>query len=99
MLSNEVIFKEAKKSVMDAVKRHFRPEFLNRIDEMIVFHALTSNDLKQIVTILMDTVVKRLGDMGLSLEISPAAMDMLVKEGSDFCNGCTSIEKSYSTVD
>ena len=44
---------------MDAVKRHFRPEFLNRIDEMIVFHALTSNDLKQIVTILMDTVVKR----------------------------------------
>ena len=79
-----VNFKEAKKSVMDSVKRHFRPEFLNRIDEMIVFHALTSNDLKQIVTILMDTVVKRLGDMGLSLEISPAAMDLLVKEGSDF---------------
>ena len=76
-----VNFKEAKKSVMDSVKRHFRPEFLNRIDEMIVFHALTSNDLKQIVTILMDTVVKRLGDMGLSLEISPAAMDLLVKEG------------------
>ena len=72
-----VNFKEAKKSVMDSVKRHFRPEFLNRIDEMIVFHALTSNDLKQIVTILMDTVVKRLGDMGLSLEISPAAMDCL----------------------
>ena len=71
-----VNFKEAKKSVMDSVKRHFRPEFLNRIDEMIVFHALTSNDLKQIVTILMDTVVKRLGDMGLSLEISPAAMDL-----------------------
>ena len=63
--TNEVNFKEAKKSVMDSVKRHFRPEFLNRIDEMIVFHALTSNDLKQIVTILMDTVVKRLGDMGL----------------------------------
>ena len=75
-----VNFKEAKKSVMDSVKRHFRPEFLNRIDEMIVFHALTSNDLKQIVTILMDTVVKCLGDMGLSLEISPAAMDLLVKE-------------------
>ena len=50
-VSNEINFKKAKKSVMDAVKRHFRPEFLNRIDEMIVFHALTSNDLKQIVTI------------------------------------------------
>ena len=96
--SNEVNFKEAKKSVMDAVKRHFRPEFLNRIDEMIVFHALTSNDLKQIVTILMDTVVKRLGNMGLSLEISPAAMDLLVKEGSDFSMGARPLKRSIQRL-
>ncbi len=96
--SNEVNFKKAKKSVMDAVKRHFRPEFLNRIDEMIVFHALTSNDLKQIVTILMDTVVKRLGDMGLSLEISPAAMDMLVKEGSDFSMGARPLKRAIQRL-
>ena len=96
--SNEVNFKEAKKSVIDAVKRHFRPEFLNRIDEMIVFHALTSNDLKQIVTILMDTVVKRLGDMGLSLEISPAAMDMLVKEGSDFAMGARPLKRAIQRL-
>ena len=96
--SNEVNFKEAKKSVMDAVKRHFRPEFLNRIDEMIVFHALTSNDLKQIVTILMDTVVKRLGDMGLSLEISPPAMDMLVKEGSDFSMGARPLKRAIQRL-
>ena len=96
--SNEVNFKEAKKSVMDAVKRHFRSEFLNRIDEMIVFHALTSNDLKQIVTILMDTVVKRLGDMGLSLEISPAAMDMLVKEGSDFSMGARPLKRAIQRL-
>ena len=96
--SNEVNFKEAKKSVMDAVKRHFRPEFLNRIDEMIVFHALTSNDLKQIVTILMDTVVKRLGDMGLSLEISPAAMDLLVKEGSDFSMGARPLKRAIQRL-
>ena len=96
--SNIVNFKEAKKSVMDAVKRHFRPEFLNRIDEMIVFHALTSNDLKQIVTILMDTVVKRLGDMGLSLEISPAAMDMLVKEGSDFSMGARPLKRAIQRL-
>lgn len=95
---NEVNFKEAKKSVMDAVKRHFRPEFLNRIDEMIVFHALTSNDLKQIVTILMDTVVKRLGDMGLSLEISPAAMDMLVKEGADFSMGARPLKRAIQRL-
>ena len=93
-----VNFKEAKKSVMDSVKRHFRPEFLNRIDEMIVFHALTSNDLKQVVTILMDTVVKRLGDMGLSLEISPAAMDLLVKEGSDFSMGARPLKRAIQRL-
>ena len=96
--TNGVNFKEAKKSVMDSVKRHFRPEFLNRIDEMIVFHALTSNDLKQIVTILMDTVVKRLGDMGLSLEISPAAMDFLVKEGSDFSMGARPLKRAIQRL-
>ena len=96
--TNGVNFKEAKKSVMDLVKRHFRPEFLNRIDEMIVFHALTSNDLKQIVTILMDTVVKRLGDMGLSLEISPAAMDLLVKEGSDFSMGARPLKRAIQRL-
>lgn len=96
--TNEVNFKEAKKSVMDSVKRHFRPEFLNRIDEMIVFHALTSNDLKQIVTILIDTVVKRLGDMGLSLEISPAAMDLLVKEGSDFSMGARPLKRAIQRL-
>lgn len=97
-VSNEVNIKEAKKSVMDAVKHHFRPEFLNRIDEMIVFHALTSNDLKQIVTILMDTVVKRLGDMRLSLDISPAAMDMLVKEGSDFSMGARPLKRAIQRL-
>ena len=96
--TNGVNFKEAKKSVMDSVKRHFRPEFLNRIDEMIVFHALTSNDLKQIVTILMDTVVKRLGGMGLSLEISPAAMDLLVKEGSDFSMGARPLKRAIQRL-
>ena len=96
--TNGVNFKEAKKSVMDSVKRHFRPEFLNRIDEMIVFHALTSNDLKQIVTILMDTVVKRLDDMGLSLEITPAAIDMLVKEGSDFSMGARPLKRAIQRL-
>ena len=69
--NKEIEFKEAKKSVMDAVKRHFRPEFLNRIDEMIVFHPLTEEDLKEIVTILMSDVTKRLGERDLQLEITP----------------------------
>ena len=80
-------FKEAKKSVLDAVKRHFRPEFLNRIDEMIVFHPLTEEDLTKIVTILMSDVTKRLEECDLHLEITPEAMKLLVREGSDFTMG------------
>lgn len=91
-------FKEAKKSVMDAVKRHFRPEFLNRIDEMIVFHPLTEEDLKEIVTILMSDVTKRLEERDLQLEISPEAMQLLIKEGSDFTMGARPLKRAIQRL-
>lgn len=91
-------FKAAKKSVMDAVKRHFRPEFLNRIDEMIVFHPLTGEDLKEIVTILMSDVTKRLGERDLQLEITPEAMKLLVKEGSDFTMGARPLKRAIQRL-
>ena len=91
-------FKEAKKSVMDAVKRHFRPEFLNRIDEMIVFHPLTEEDLTKIVTILMSDVIKRLGERDLQLEITPEAMKLLVKDGSDFTMGARPLKRAIQRL-
>ena len=91
-------FKEAKKSVMDAVKRYFRPEFLNRIDEMIVFHPLTEEDLKEIVTILMSDVTKRLEERDLQLEITPEAMKFLVKEGSDFTMGARPLKRAIQRL-
>ena len=91
-------FKEAKKSVMDAVKRYFRPEFLNRIDEMIVFHPLTEEDLKEIVTILMSDVTKRLEERDLQLEITPEAMKLLVKEGSDFTMGARPLKRAIQRL-
>ncbi|WP_302498060.1 ATP-dependent Clp protease ATP-binding subunit [uncultured Veillonella sp.] len=91
-------FKEAKKSVMDAVKRHFRPEFLNRIDEMIVFHPLTEEDLKEIVTILMNDVTKRLEERDLHLEITTEAMKLLVKEGSDFTMGARPLKRAIQRL-
>lgn len=91
-------FKEAKKSVMDAVKRHFRPEFLNRIDEMIVFHPLTEEDLKEIVTILMSDVTKRLEERDLQLEISPEVMQLLIKEGSDFTMGARPLKRAIQRL-
>ena len=91
-------FKEAKKSVMDAVKRHFRPEFLNRIYEMIVFHPLTEEDLKEIVTILMSDVTKRLEERDLHLEITTEAMKLLVKEGSDFTMGARPLKRAIQRL-
>lgn len=96
--SKRIDFKEAKKSVMDAVKRHFRPEFLNRIDEMIVFHPLTEEDLTKIVTILMSDVTKRLGERDLHLEITPEAMKLLVKEGSDFTMGARPLKRAIQRL-
>lgn len=91
-------FKEAKKSVLNAVKRHFRPEFLNRIDEMIVFHPLTEEDLTKIVTILMSDVTKRLEECDLHLEITPEAMKLLVREGSDFTMGARPLKRAIQRL-
>ena len=96
--SKRIDFKEAKKSVLDAVKRHFRPEFLNRIDEMIVFHPLTEEDLTKIVTILMSDVIKRLEERDLHLEITPEAMKLLVKEGSDFTMGARPLKRAIQRL-
>ena len=96
--AKNIDFKEAKKSVMDAVKHHFRPEFLNRIDEMIVFHPLTEEDLTKIVTILMSDVTKRLGERDLHLEITPEAMKLLVKEGSDFTMGARPLKRAIQRL-
>ena len=96
--SKRIDFQEAKKSVLDAVKSHFRPEFLNRIDEMIVFHPLTEEDLTKIVTILMSDVIKRLGERDLHLEITPEAMKLLVKEGSDFTMGARPLKRAIQRL-
>ena len=96
--SKRIDFKEAKKSVLDAVKSHFRPEFLNRIDEMIVFHPLTEEDLTKIVTILMSDVIKRLGERDLHLEITPEAMKLLVKEGSVFTMGARPLKRAIQRL-
>lgn len=91
-------FESAKKNTMDAVKRHFRPEFLNRIDEMIVFHPLTGDDLNKIVTIMLKSVTKRLEERNITLEVSPEAMAILVKEGSDFAFGARPLKRAIQRL-
>ncbi|XJZ27411.1 ATP-dependent protease ATP-binding subunit ClpC [Bacillota bacterium Lsc_1132] len=76
-------YKDMKGKVMEELKKAFRPEFLNRIDEIIVFHALEKKHLQEIVTLLSDQLVKRLKEMDISIELTDAAKDKISKEGYD----------------
>jgi ATP-dependent Clp protease ATP-binding subunit ClpC len=76
-------YDEMKQHVLEELKKTFRPEFLNRVDETIVFHALTESELKRIVGIMIDQFLKRLRDTGLKLTVSDAARELLVKKGFD----------------
>ena len=62
-----------KRQVTDALRAQFRPEFLNRIDEIIVFHALTEDDLERIVDLLLEGLERRLEEQDLHIELTPAA--------------------------
>ncbi len=77
----EAEHKSMKDKLMDQVKKTFRPEFLNRIDEIIVFHGLTREDLRQIADLMLGNVAKRLGENNLKLEVSAKAKEIIVDEG------------------
>ncbi|WP_425059772.1 Negative regulator of genetic competence ClpC/MecB [Sporomusa carbonis] len=88
----------AKTRVLDEVKRVFRPEFLNRIDEIIVFSSLTDEDLKQIVEIMLREVTKRLADANLKLELTDAAKNELLKEGRDHAFGARPLRRAIQKL-
>ena len=85
--------KAAKKAVLNEVKKIFRPEFLNRLDEMIVFHSLGKEELNKIIDIMLRDVKKRLTEMNIGLEISPAAKAKLIADGSDFKYGARPLKR------
>lgn len=80
---NNQDYKDMKSKVMEELKRAFRPEFLNRVDETIVFHALEKDQLKQIVTLMAEELVKRLKEQKIELEISEAAKEKIAEKGYD----------------
>jgi len=76
--------KERRKgAIEDALKKTFRPEFLNRLDEIVIFEPLTEEQIKQIVDLMMKDVQKRLSDRKITLELTAEAKDQLAKEGFD----------------
>ncbi|WP_455780379.1 ATP-dependent Clp protease ATP-binding subunit [Megasphaera elsdenii] len=94
----EASFEVAKKEIMADVKRFFRPEFLNRIDEIIVFKPLEQKDLRQIVDILLQDLTKRLGEKGIAMDWTTAADDVLVQEGTDFAYGARPLKRAIQKL-
>ena len=88
----------AKKHVLAEVKKLFKPEFLNRVDGMLVFNPLVKKDLLQIVDIMLVDVRKRLSDMGMKLEVSIAAKEQIVEEGSDFKFGARPLKRAIQKL-
>ena len=88
----------AQKQVLAEVKRMFKPEFLNRIDELIVFHALGRAELAKIVDILLRDVRARLAEKDLQLEISPSAKNKLVEAGTDFQYGARPLRRAIQRL-
>ncbi len=76
-------YEQMKSKVQQELKQHFRPEFLNRIDDVIVFHQLSQAEIVEIVDLMIAGLDKRLGDMDLALELTPAAKALLAERGYD----------------
>jgi len=91
-------YEKMKDRVMDELKKSFRPEFLNRIDEVIVFHSLTQEDVKQIVDLLMKRVTEQLKAKDLEIELTDAAKTVLAEKGFDPSLGARPLRRTIQRL-
>jgi ATP-dependent Clp protease ATP-binding subunit ClpB len=84
---------ELRRRVQEALREHFRPEFLNRVDEMVIFKQLSREQLRGIVEIQLDKVRQRLAERHITLEITAAAQDFLAEEGFDPVYGARPLKR------
>jgi len=82
-----------RKQVLDDLRAHFRPEFLNRVDDIIIFHGLGMEHIKQIVDIQLERVRKRLTDQRIDLTLTPQAKDLIAREGYDPVYGARPLKR------
>jgi ATP-dependent Clp protease ATP-binding subunit ClpB len=92
--SDESQYEKMRTRVLEALRSHFRPEFLNRVDDLIIFHPLNRSEMGKIVKIQLKRVEKLLEEQKISLEISPAACDHLVEVGYDPVYGARPIKRA-----
>ncbi len=90
-------YEEAKHRVTDSLKDYFRPEFLNRLDEIILFNVLTPASVKDIVRIQIDAVTKRLAEKEITLHVAPGAIEYLAKTGFDPLFGARPLKRLIQT--
>jgi ATP-dependent Clp protease ATP-binding subunit ClpB len=94
MDERESIDEGVRRQVMDALRAHFRPEFLNRVDEIIFFHALSREDLAHIVDIQVRALVRRLEERKIHVELADSAKLWLVREGYDPTYGARPLKRT-----
>ena len=94
----EVSYEKIKEKVNDALKKHFRPEFLNRIDEVIAFHELTMDEVKQIVDLFIARVQEQLASQGLEIVLTEDAKELLAKKGYDPQLGARPLRRSIQRL-
>src|SRR5215207_3647274 len=94
----KVDYERMQSKVMDELKRHFRPEFLNRIDEVIVFHQLSREQVKSIVGLMMKRIVEQLKSKDIAMELTEAAKDLLAEKGYDPALGARPLRRTIQRL-
>jgi len=91
-------YEKMKETMLEQMKHTFRPQFLNRIDEIIVFQSLTEEELKQIVDLLMKELKTRITENGFELEVSEAAKELILKQGYDPAYGARPLKRAIQKL-
>ncbi|NNJ48488.1 MAG: ATP-dependent Clp protease ATP-binding subunit [Acidimicrobiia bacterium] len=95
---DQVSYEKIKEKVNDALKKHFRPEFLNRIDEVIAFHELTMDEVKEIVDLFLVRIQEQLSSQGLEIVLTEGAKELLAKKGYDPQLGARPLRRSIQRL-
>lgn len=90
-------FKKMSAKIHEVLKKAFKPEFLNRIDETIIFHALQKDELHQIVKLMANELLNRVREQNVTIKITPAAVDVITKNGFDPEYGARPIRRALQT--
>ena len=91
-------YEEIKKEVMSELRKQFKPEFLNRIDEIIVFHKLTDEDISKIIDIMLKEVKERLSEKKIELSIDKSAKELIAKKGTDSSYGARPLRRAIQSI-